>query len=637
MAQAPILDVGGLIGAWAIYNGTTTTADFASYSATNGVIPMVANTDTTGATWGTTSNLKFSSGTITVPATGQVNSLTLAQTAATTVNLNGNTGRLGSGGVLITGAFASTIAGPGNLTAGQANNTPAELIFTVLTNTATVTANIIDNGTGAVSLTKLGGGTLSLGGTNTFSGPVTVTQGTLVLTTGTALGNSPSVTVRYVPGGGTGTLFQLSGVTISGVTLNLESLIQGGIPGSAAGPVGTNSRTAFQAIGGGTSTWNGPIVLTGNSFSQQYLAGNSSLIINGPVSAGAAGFTGFYFLRGGGTGTMTFNNSINIPNGNFSITDTTNVLLNAPSSGSNNWLNTDVFTGLLMTGANNVLPPTANLVLGQNQSGNTGRASLLGTNQTVAGLNIALGSTGAATSMIVENNAAAGSNSILTFAGNATPSVYAGVLRDGATAGGGTLGLTVTAGSLTLTGTANAFTGPTTVSGGRLGGATTIGGNLTVSGTGTLAPGTTTTPGLLNVGGTATFTGGTFSVKLNGTTAGTLYDQLAVTGAVALGSGVTTLATSLGYQPASGDMLTILTGSSVTGTFVGLPNNATFPVGTFSGTPYTATIQYQAGSVVLTGFTPVPEPAGMLAAAAAAWGLARWGRRRRNTNAEPEA
>src|SRR5262249_55235343 len=154
-------------------------------------------------------------------------------------------------------------------------------------------------------------------------------------------------------------------------------------------------------------------------------------------------------------------------------------LINAPSSGTNNWANTDVFTGVLMTGANNVLPPTAQMFLGQNASGNTGTVSLLGTNQTVAGLNISPGSTGAAASMFVQNNAAAGSNSILTFAGNATPSVYAGVLRDGATAGGGTLGLTVTAGSLTLTGTANAFTGPTTVSGGRLGGATTIGGNLT--------------------------------------------------------------------------------------------------------------------------------------------------------------
>jgi autotransporter-associated beta strand protein len=188
--------------------------------------------------------------------------------------------------------------------------------------------------------------------------------------------------------------------------------------------------------------------------------------------------------------------------------------------------------------------------------------------------------------------------------------------------------LTVTGGSLTLTGTASNFTGPTTVSGGRLGGATTLGGTLALGGTGTLAPGTATAPGILNVGGAATFTGGTFGVRLNGTTAGTQYDQLAVTGAVTLGAGATALATSLGYQPAAGDTLTILTGSTVGGTFAGLPDNTTFLVGSFDGVPYTATIQYQSGGVVLTGFILVPEPAGMLAAAAVAWGLIHRGRRR---------
>jgi hypothetical protein len=74
-------------------------------------------------------------------------------------------------------------------------------------------------------------------------------------------------------------------------------------------------------------------------------------------------------------------------------------------------------------------------------------------------------------------------------------------------------------------------------------------------------------------------------------------------------------------------MLTILTGSSVTGTFAGLPNNATFLVGSFNSQLYSATIQYQAGGVLLTGFTPVPEPAGVLAACAlAAAGVAGWPR-----------
>ena len=56
------------------------------------------------------------------------------------------------------GSFASTIAGPGNITAGQTDNTAAELIVTVLTNTSTISSNIVNNGTGVVSLTKLSTG-----------------------------------------------------------------------------------------------------------------------------------------------------------------------------------------------------------------------------------------------------------------------------------------------------------------------------------------------------------------------------------------------------------------------------------------------------------------------------------------------
>jgi autotransporter-associated beta strand protein len=97
LTTAPTLDPGGLIGGWALYNATATGADFATYSAANGVAVATSNTDTTGATWGTTSNLKFTSGTITVPLSGQVNSLNLSQTAAVTVNGNGNTARIGSG------------------------------------------------------------------------------------------------------------------------------------------------------------------------------------------------------------------------------------------------------------------------------------------------------------------------------------------------------------------------------------------------------------------------------------------------------------------------------------------------------------------------------------------------------------
>jgi autotransporter-associated beta strand protein len=638
---APSLDAGGMIGAWALYGGT----DFATYGA-NGVAAATANTDTTGATWTTASNLKFTTGTITIPGSGQVNSVNLAQTAAVTVDLAGNTGRLGSGGILATGAFNSTIAN-GSVTAGTATNAPGELIVSVLSpaaNPLTISANIIDNGSGAVSLTKLGGGNLVLSGANTFSGPVTVTQGALVVASDTALGSSTSVTVKEVPSGGTGTLFQLSGGrTISGVTLNLESLIVGGIPGSATGPVGTNSRTAFQAVGGGTSIWNGPILVTGNSFTQIYLQPNSSLVINGPISAGAAGFTGFLFLRGGGTGTMTFNGPINLPNGALAITDTTNIVINSPSSGSNNWATTDVFTGVLQLGGNNVLPPAAVMSLGQNGSGNLGTVSLSGFNATVAGLNISPGSTGAAASQIVQNgNATAGQNSTLTFAGNATPSTFAGTLRDGATAGGGTLALAVTAGRLTLTGTANTYSGGTTVNGGGTllvnnasGSATGTGPVTVLGGGGPLVGGT--------LGGTGTISGAVSVMTIQGP--GIIAPGIGGIGTLTLGSGLTLngeYIADVTTTPANASDLIAITGNlSLTGsaltlpasnTYAPFPANVTYTLLTFTGTrtgvfatvsglPANYQIVYAADAVQLV---PVPEPAGLLGLAAAAFALAAW-------------
>lgn len=186
------------------------------------------------------------------------------------------------------------------------------------------------------------------------------------------------------------------------------------------------------------------------------------------------------------------------------------------------------------------------------------------------------------------------------------------VANNGAGAGTVTLGAITGAGGLTKAGA------------GRLNATGTIGGNLALQ-AGTLSPGAS--PGLLNVTGAATFTGGTFLAELNGTNAGTDYDRLAVTGAVTLGNQVTALATTLGYQPATADQLTIITGGSVTGNFTGLTNNTAFPVGTFNSVQYLATIQYTPTSVVLTNFVPVPEPAHVLLLCAAAVGVIRWRRR----------
>jgi autotransporter-associated beta strand protein len=494
-----------------------------------------------------------------------------------------------------------------------------------------------------VSLTKLGGGNLVLSGTNTFSGPVVSTGGTLTIASDTALGTSTSVTIRQTPTSVSTNTFALSGGRNlgAGVTLSLESLGLGGIIGSAAGPAGgVVGRAQIQALGAGTTnTWNGTIALSGNNFPIATAAGGITMNLNGPIVAGPSGFQGVLLVRGGGN--ININGSVNLPNGGIGSTDGgTVVTINTPTSGTNNWASTNAYAGTIQLGGNNVLPPTAVLNVGQNGSGNLGTFSTNGFNATVAGLNISPGSTGAAASEIVQNNAAAGSNSTLTFAGNATPSTFAGTIRDGATAGGGTLGLTVTQGSLTLTGTANAYSGSTTVSGGTLlvsnaSGPGTGTGPVVVSGgrlggTGTISPAAPNTV-TVNAGGTLAPGGapgniGTLTINSDTRVAGTFEadvsnagtsDLLTVAGVANITGGTLTLPATNTYS--SSTTYSLLSGTTLTGTFVNFAQGAVVP-GTNLMVNYTAT------GVQLV---PVPEPVAILAVSVSAFGLVHWLRRRR--------
>ena len=123
---------------------------------------------------------------------------------------------------------------------------------------------------------------------------------------------------------------------------------------------------------------------------------------------------------------------------------------------------------------------------------------------------------------------------------------------------------------------------------------------------GTLSPGLTssaTAPGILSTGNI--YSGGDFNVRLNGTTAGTDYDQLDVTGNVSIWGN---LNVSLGYTPTVGDTYMIIKNDGtdpVSGTFNGLTEGATLSAG-----GYDFQISYVGGSgndVVLTALTGNPD------------------------------
>lgn len=115
-------------------------------------------------------------------------------------------------------------------------------------------------------------------------------------------------------------------------------------------------------------------------------------------------------------------------------------------------------------------------------------------------------------------------------------------------------------------------------------------GSFTTSASGVvLSPGYS--PGIINTGDLTLTSGTTVNIEINGTTAGTQYDQFNVTGAVNLGNAA--LNVTLGYTPAPGHSYTIVNNDGadpVTGTFAGLANNDVFSVG-----PNTFRINYNGG------------------------------------------
>lgn len=225
-----------------------------------------------------------------------------------------------------------------------------------------------------------------------------------------------------------------------------------------------------------------------------------------------------------------------------------------------------------------------------------------------------------------------GSNN-LTVGSNDRSTSFSGVIRDG-----GYFDPAATGGSLTKTGTgllaltgANIYTGPTTVNdgtlivngsitsavtvnGGTLGGAGTIQ-DVEITGPGTLSPGNSV--GILNVAGSLTLAlGATCLVDLNGTAAGSQYDQIDVTGTVSLVDAFLVL--SLGFTPRVGDQFTIINNhgiDAVTGVFAGLPEGSTF---TADRQSFMITYRGNTGNdIVLTATIPEPPPLALLLVGAA--------------------
>lgn len=164
---------------------------------------------------------------------------------------------------------------------------------------------------------------------------------------------------------------------------------------------------------------------------------------------------------------------------------------------------------------------------------------------------------------------------------------------------------TINAGTLLVNGSTAAASDVTVNNTGTLGGIGAVFGPVSVASGGTVSPGLS--PGILNTGPISFATASVLTIEISGTTAGTDYDQLNVTGTVALDNA--TLQLTGAYTPTVGDTFLLINNDgadAVTGTFAGLAEGASLTVNGM-----TLVISYRGGTgndVVLSAPIPTPTP-----------------------------
>jgi len=461
---------------------------------------------------------------------------------------------------------------------------------------------------GAGGVTKAGAGILALSAANTNTGVTTVSAGTLDVRNNAALGTVAGATT--VSAGAT--------LRINGTGLAIAEPIT--LNGSGVGGSGALSNLA------NNNTISGAITL-GSAARINSDAG--TLTVSNTITGATMGLTV------GGAGNTTISGVIGTTSGALAKDGSGTLTLSAANTYTGA---TTVTAGVLDAQSNTALGSTAGATtvaaLAALQVDGNGLAiaeplTLNGTGVAAGGAlrNLANGNTvsGAITlGSATRINSDAGTLTISNNIGGAAQALTVG--GAGNTTISGVIGTTTGtltkdgAGTVTLSGN-NTYTGTTTVSagtllvngaqgssavsvnGGTLGGTGTVGAVTSTAAGGTVAPGSGGT-GILNSGNVNWSTGAPhFTVELNGTTVGTGYDRLNVTGTVNLTGAV--LGGSVGFAATDGMTFTIITndgGDAIVGTFAGLAEGATT---TLSG--QTFKVSYVGGTgndVVLTRVAP---------------------------------
>ena len=451
---------------------------------------------------------------------------TLNNTSGGLITLSNNNAQTWSGSFTFTGTNALNL-GTGAVTLG------ANCTATVTASTLTIGGAIGDGGSGFL-LTKVGGGTLTLPGNNTFSGGMTLTAGTLDVNSATAVG-SGTFTING------GTIDNTSGAAI---TLSNNNVLTWGASFTFTG---TNSLN----LGTGTLTLGAAVTVSGSA---------SMLTVGGAIGDGGSGFK----ITKGGVGTLTlsgnntFSGGMTLAAGQLNINSATAIGTGTFTLSGGNFDNT---SGSAITlSNNNAISWTQNFTFVGSNALNLGTGAVtMATNRTITttastltiggaigdgGNGFKATKTGAGTLTLSGNNTFSGGTTLTTgqLNINSATAVGSGLLTISAGTIDNTSGAAITlsnnntgswGGNFTFIGSNNlnlgtgavALTGsPTvTINGGMLSDGGIISGNkalteagagtLTLSGVNTFSAGMTLAAGQLNINNAAAVGASTFAIN----------------------------------------------------------------------------------------------------------------------------
>lgn len=494
-------------------------------------------------------------------------------------------------------------------------------------------------GANVLGLTKLGTGTLTLSGTNSFTGSVVVAVGTLEVQSKTndvvyTVNQGASLRLGYTTGGGyAGTNLKLNG---DGVAATTGLYLKGGTTYNASGSIELlTAPTTIRHYGSGLAGI-GIFDINGNGLNISAAASGSE--IDGNIEMISRGFGMSMTVASGAataTGDLVLHGRLNVGNLGFYKRGTGSVRLNQAATTSNT--SVKIQGGTVIAGAADVLGSNADLIISSGASLRLNGFDQAARNLSDAG-RVVNASTTAATLTIssTANTTFSGvlggagtdeSNFAFTKTGSSTLTLSGTNTYTGAT--------NLNMGTLLINGNNSAANGVVTVaSGATLGGTGTVGGATTIQSGGKHSAGTSGTVGTQNFVANLTYASGSIfewdlNTNVDGTgSAGTDFDK------------ITSSAT---INAASGSIFQVVfgTGVDLTNPFWSTPHiTQTWNMSTLFGSGFTGSftaVQSTAdpltqGTFTISGtsliWTAVPEPGTALGGLLLTAGLLR--RRRRD-------